>query len=169
MTSLDATRFMPRQVMEEHKSSHMDVCCHCFECYHNEGENFLNHIIMWGETHICCYEPKGNKQNMQWKHTTCVSKKFTLWPPAGKLVLTVFCASPGPMCEHYLQVDWRQDESNKCTLFWHTSQWTVTSHSLKSESNPGTGYFLVHKSNILILLRIMYPSFKYWNGKLLTI
>jgi hypothetical protein len=27
-----------------------------------------------------------------------------LWSAAGKLMLTVFCASQGPMCEHYLQV-----------------------------------------------------------------
>jgi len=43
---------------------------------------------------------------MLWKHTCPISKKFTLWPPAGKLILTVFWDSQGTIPEHYLQVQY---------------------------------------------------------------
>jgi hypothetical protein len=41
-------RLVLRQLTKEQKHCHMDICsCH-LECYYNEGENFLNYIIIVG-------------------------------------------------------------------------------------------------------------------------
>lgn len=66
------------------------------------GENFLNCIIIADETTICHYKPKSRWHSMQWKHTSsAVSKKFRLWPSAGKLMLQEL-RIPKAVCEHYL-------------------------------------------------------------------
>jgi hypothetical protein len=66
--------------------SWMDFCsCH-LEDYYNE--ELLHHYKL------------DNKQNMQWKHTSTVSKKFILRPLTGELMLMVVLDSQGPVCEH---------------------------------------------------------------------
>lgn len=72
--------------------------------------HFLNHIITGDETWVRRYEPETKRQSMQWKHTSSPSsKKFKSQPSAGKLLLTVFWDSKGPI-------------SNKCQLLQHVKK-----------------------------------------------
>lgn len=68
----------------------------------NEGDSFLNRIVTGDETWIHYYEPESKRQSMEWKHPESpAKKKFKVQPSAGKLMLTVFWDSKGPIIEHY--------------------------------------------------------------------
>ena len=63
---------------------------------------FLQQIVTGDETWIHHYEPESKRQSMQWKHPSSpVAKKFKTQPSAGKLMLTVFWDSQGPILETY--------------------------------------------------------------------
>jgi histone-lysine N-methyltransferase SETMAR len=102
---LDSTKFVHsgfRRNSQEHKHNHVDISSHLLERYCNEGDKFLNHIITGDETWIHHYEPQSKGQSMQRKHPSSpAAKKFKTQPSAGKLMLTVFWDSQGPILEHY--------------------------------------------------------------------
>jgi hypothetical protein len=55
------------------------------------------------ETWVHHYQPDTNWKSMQWKHLpSAVAKKFKAQPSAGKLMLTIFWDSQGPVFETYL-------------------------------------------------------------------
>lgn len=99
-----AARWVPRHLTEEHKRNRQHICSSLLERYNREGDNFLNRIITGDETWVHHYEPETKRQSMQWKHTSSPSsKKFKSQPSAGKLLLTVFWDSQGPILEHYME------------------------------------------------------------------
>ena len=50
------------------------------------------------------YEPESKRQSMEWKHLgSPTKKKFKTQPSAGKVRLTVFWDSKGPILEDYLE------------------------------------------------------------------
>jgi hypothetical protein len=68
--------------------------------YCEEGDNFLQQIVTW----VLHYQPEIKQKSMQWKHPSSpVAKKFETQPLAGKLVLTIFWYSQGPILETYLE------------------------------------------------------------------
>ena len=70
--------------------------------YDKEGDAFLDRIITGEETWVHHYEPECKRQSMEWKHPQSpIRKKFKSQPSAGKLMLTVFWDSQGPILEHY--------------------------------------------------------------------
>jgi len=70
--------------------------------YREEGDNFLQQIVTGVETWIHHYKPESKRQNMQWKHPSSpVAVKFKMQPSAGKLMLTAFWDSQGPILETY--------------------------------------------------------------------
>jgi len=70
--------------------------------YREEGDNFLQQIVTGDETWIHHYEPESKRKNTQWQHPLSpVAKKFKMQPSAGKLMLTVFWESQGPVLETY--------------------------------------------------------------------
>jgi len=95
---------VPRHLTEEHKRNRQHICSSLLEQYNREGDSFLNRIITGDETWVHHYEPETKRQSMQWKHTSSPSsKKFKSQPSAGKLLLTVFWDSQGPILEHYME------------------------------------------------------------------
>jgi histone-lysine N-methyltransferase SETMAR len=67
-------------------------------------EKFLSRIITGDETWVHHYEPKTKRQSMEWKHPgSPTKKKFNTQSSAGKLMLTVFWDSKGPIQEDYLE------------------------------------------------------------------
>ena len=95
-------RWVPKELTEECKRKHLDICFRHLACYREEGDNFLQQIVTGDETWIHHYEPKSKQQNMQWKNPSSPApKKFKMQPSAGKLMLTVFWDSQGPILETY--------------------------------------------------------------------
>ena len=95
-------RWVPKELTEEHKRKCLDVCSQHLGRYREEGDNFLQQIVAVDETWVHHYEPESKWQSMQWKHPSSpVAKKFKMQPSAGKLMLTVFWDSQGPILETY--------------------------------------------------------------------
>jgi histone-lysine N-methyltransferase SETMAR len=71
--------------------------------YH-EGDNFLQHIVTGDETRVHHYQPETKQKSKQWKHpSSLIAKKFKMQQLAGKLMLTTFWDSQGPILETYLE------------------------------------------------------------------
>ena len=95
-------RWVPKELTEERKCKRLDVYSRHLACYREEGDNFLQQIVSGGETWIHHYEPESKRQSMRWKHPSSpAAKKFKTQPSAGKLMLTVFWDSLGPILETY--------------------------------------------------------------------
>ena len=70
--------------------------------YEKVGDVFLDRIIAGDETWVHHYKPELKWQSMDWKHPqSSIRKKVKSQPTAGKLMLTVFLDSQGPILEHY--------------------------------------------------------------------
>jgi histone-lysine N-methyltransferase SETMAR len=64
--------------------------------------NPLTKIVTGDETWIHHYEPESKRQSMEWKHPQSPTKeKLKSQPSAGKLMLTAFWDSQGPVLEHH--------------------------------------------------------------------
>jgi len=86
-------------------------------CYREERDNFLQQIVTGDETSIHNYEPESKRQSMQWKHPSCpVAKKYKMQPSAGKLMLTVFRESQGPILETYQERETTVTSATYCDI-----------------------------------------------------
>jgi len=95
-------RWVPNELTEERKRERLDICSRHLAHYHEDGENYLQQIVTGDETWIHHYEPESKQQIMQWKHPSSpVVRTFKTQPSAGKLMLTVFWDSQGPILETY--------------------------------------------------------------------
>ena len=95
-------RWVPKQLTEVHKQTRVDIFQNIWIAIWIEQDIFLDRIITGDETWAYQYEPESNLQSMEWKHPQSPSKrKFKTQPSAGKLMLTVFWDSQGPVLEHY--------------------------------------------------------------------
>jgi hypothetical protein len=97
-------RWVPEQLTVLHKQTCLDICQQHLDRCGNErdGDALLDRIITDDETwnHHC--DPGSKQQSMEWKHPQLHSKKkFKRQPSTGKLMLTVFLDSQGPVLEHY--------------------------------------------------------------------
>ena len=96
------TRWVPKQLTEVHKQSRVDICQKHLNHYGNERDVFLDRIITGDETWVHHYEQESKRQSTYWNHPQSPCKKnFKTQPSAGKLKLTVFWDSQGPVLEHY--------------------------------------------------------------------
>ena len=86
-----------------HKQTHLDICQQNLDRY-DKGDTFLDNIITGDETWVLHYEPECKGQSMEWKHPHSPQEKFKSQPSAGKLMLTVFWDSQGPILEHYHEI-----------------------------------------------------------------
>jgi len=111
-----AARWVPRHLTEEHKWNRQHICSSLLERYNREGDNFLNRLITRDETWVHHYEPETKWQSMQCKHRSSSSKKFKSQPSAGKLLLTVFWDSQGPILEHYMEKGVTVTSVNYCNM-----------------------------------------------------
>jgi len=85
-----------------HKQMRLDICLQNLDHYYKEGDAFLDRIITGNEIWVHRYELECKRQSMECKHAQSpIRKKFKNQPSAGKLMLTVFWDSQGPLVEHY--------------------------------------------------------------------
>jgi hypothetical protein len=82
----------------------LDICYRHLVRYREEGDNFLQRIVTGDETWVHHYQPKTTRKSMQWKYPSSpTAKKFKMQPSPGKLMLTIFWDSQGPILETYLE------------------------------------------------------------------
>jgi hypothetical protein len=55
--------------MDAHKEKHMVATLTFLECYHKDGDDFLDHIVTGDETWIAHITPETKQQSLQWRHT----------------------------------------------------------------------------------------------------
>ena len=97
-------RWVPTQLIEEHRNNRVAICQHLLDRYANEGEAFLTQIVTGDETWDHHFALESKHQSMEWKHLgSPVKKKFNSQPSAGKVLLTIFWDSQGVILEHYLE------------------------------------------------------------------
>ena len=97
-------RWVPRELTAEHKRKRVEICQRLLDRYNNEGEEFLSRIVTGDETWVHHYEPESKRQSMEWKHPgSPAKKKFKTQPSTGKVMLTGFWDSKGPILEDYLE------------------------------------------------------------------
>lgn len=97
-------RWVPRELTAEHKRKRVEICQRLLDRYNNEGEEFLNRIVTGDETWVHHYDPESKRQSMEWKHPNSpATKKFKTPASAGKVMLTAFWDSTGPILEDFLE------------------------------------------------------------------
>lgn len=98
------SRWVPRQLTEDHKSGRMGSSLNFLQRYAEEGESFLGRIVTGDETWVHHYSPESKMESMIWKHTASPPvKKFKTVPSAGKVMATVFWDIKGVLLVAFLR------------------------------------------------------------------
>jgi len=119
-------RWVPKELTEKRKR--LDLCFWHLARYREEGDNFLQQIVTGYETWIHHYEPESKWQSMQWKHPSSpVAKKCKTQPLAGKLMLTVFWDSQGPILKTYQECGTTVTSAMDCDMLQRELKPTIHS------------------------------------------
>ena len=95
-------RWVPRQLMEDHKTERVRCCTQLLEHHHGDP-TFLERIITGDETWVYHFEPESKRRSMEWRHPTSPrTKKFKVQTSAGKIMGTVFLDSQGVILVDFL-------------------------------------------------------------------
>jgi hypothetical protein len=55
-------------LIDEQTKKCMDVDLSFLECYHRQGDVFLDHIVMGDETWVPHYAPESKRQSQEWHY-----------------------------------------------------------------------------------------------------
>jgi hypothetical protein len=81
---------------DDHKTKRMGTALNFLVQYHNEGDEFLNHIVTEDETCISHVTLDNKPQSMQWQHSASPkAKKFKQTLSARKIMCSVFSERRG--------------------------------------------------------------------------
>jgi hypothetical protein len=134
-------RWVPRELTDERKCMHLDICFHHLAHYH-KGDNLLQWIVTGDETWVHHYQPETKWKSMQWKRLTSpVAKKFKTKPSAGKLMSTIFWNSQGPILEDYLEHGTTVTSATYCDMLRRGLKSAICS---KRRGRPTEGFQLLH-------------------------
>ena len=67
-------RWVPRQLTEAHKQSHLEACSELLK-YCNSDKTFLQQIATRDETWIYHFEPESKRTSMEWRHSTSYARR----------------------------------------------------------------------------------------------
>jgi hypothetical protein len=85
------SRWVPRQLTDEHKKTRMGSSLMLLQSYEEYGEAFLSRIVTGDETWVFHYTPGTKAESMTWKHThSPVKKKLKTVHSPRKVMATVF-------------------------------------------------------------------------------
>jgi hypothetical protein len=85
------SRWVPLQLTDEHKKTHMGSSLMLLQRYEEHGEAFLSIIVTGDETWVFHYTPESKAESMTWKHPhSPVKKKFKTVQSPGNVMATVF-------------------------------------------------------------------------------
>ena len=85
----------------------------------SEGSSgtFLSRIVTGDESWVHHYSPETKRQSLEWKHPSSpVKKKFKSQLSAGKVMLTIFWDSKGPILEDFLEKGSTINSASYCDL-----------------------------------------------------
>jgi len=89
-----------RELTAEHKRKCVEIFQRLLDRYKNEGEDFSSRIVTGDKMWVHRYEIESKMQYMEWKYPGSPAKKiFNTQPSAGKVMLTLFWHSKGPILE----------------------------------------------------------------------
>jgi len=109
------SRWVPRQLSNDHKHAGQTICQEHLDCHVCEGDAFPHRNVTGDESWVYHYEPEGKGQSMQWKHpSSLANKKFKTQSSAGKVMLTIFWDVNGPMLVHF------QEKGQTVTSAWYS-------------------------------------------------
>jgi len=89
------SRWVPRQLSDDHKRARQTICQEHLDRHAREGDAFLHRVVTEDESWVYHYEPESKRQSMQW------NKKFKTQASAGKVMLTIFWDVSGPILVHF--------------------------------------------------------------------
>jgi hypothetical protein len=85
------SRWVPRQLTDEHKKTRMVSSLMLLQRYEEHGEAFLSRIVIGDVTGVFHYTPESKAESMTWKHPhSPLKKKFKTVQSPGKVMATVF-------------------------------------------------------------------------------
>ena len=94
--------WVPRQLMEDHKTERVCCCTQLLEHHHGDP-TFLERIITGDGTWVYHFEPESKRRSMEWRHPTSPrTKKFKAQNSAGKIMAMVFWDSQGVILVDFL-------------------------------------------------------------------
>ena len=100
------SRWVPRQLSDDHKCARHTICQEYLDRHTHEGDAFLHRIVTGDKSWVYHYEPESKRQSTQWKHPlSLASKKFKTHASAGKIMLTIFWVVNGPILVHFQEKD----------------------------------------------------------------
>ena len=95
------SRWVPRQLSDDHKRARQTICQEHLDRHAREGDAFL-HRIVTDESWMYHYERESKRQSMQWKHPSSPAiKKLKTQASAGKVMLTIFWDVNDPILVHF--------------------------------------------------------------------
>jgi len=96
------SRWVPRQMSDDHKCTWQTICQEHLDHHACEGDAFLHRIVTGDESWVYHYEPESKRQSMQWKHLwSPANKKFKTQASAREVMLTIFWDVNGPILVHF--------------------------------------------------------------------
>jgi hypothetical protein len=116
--------------------------------YCEGGDNFLQWIVTGDETWVHHCQPETKRKSMQWKHPSSAAKKFKMQPSAGKLILTIFWDSQGPILETYLERGTTVTSATYCDMLQGGLKLAICS---KKRGRLSEGVLLSHDNAVPIL------------------
>jgi histone-lysine N-methyltransferase SETMAR len=85
------SRWVPRQLTEEHKKTRMGLSLEHLQRYERYGDSFISRIVTGDETWVHNYTPESKAESMTWKHPGSPPvQKFKTAQSVGKVMATVF-------------------------------------------------------------------------------
>jgi AraC-like DNA-binding protein len=71
------SRWVPRQLSDDHKHARQTICQERLDRHAREGDPFLHRIVIGDKSWVYHYEPESKRQLLQWKHqSSLANQKF---------------------------------------------------------------------------------------------
>ncbi|GBN31435.1 hypothetical protein AVEN_138903-1 [Araneus ventricosus] len=101
----DFSRWVPKQLSEQHTGCRMACGQKHLQQYNDEGNEFLASIVTGDETWTLHMTQESEAVSMMWKHPSPpLRKKFKVSPSTQKLMLTVFWGMKSVLLAEFLPV-----------------------------------------------------------------
>ena len=96
-------RWIPHFLMDERKSTRLQVAQSLLSLYEQEGDVFSDSIMTTDETWVHYFMPESKRSSMQWRHPESLKpKKAKTTFSAGKVMATIFWVSKGVLYVDFL-------------------------------------------------------------------
>ncbi|KAJ4436137.1 hypothetical protein ANN_18764 [Periplaneta americana] len=96
-------RWVPKNLTPEHKMQRLGAALTFLQWYHDDGDEFLDRIVMGDETWISHFTPETKQQSMHWRHSgSPVGTKFKQTLSVRKVMCTMFWDRKGILLIDFL-------------------------------------------------------------------